>query len=516
MYRWRMSRWRLILTIGAVAPAMLLCSTAGEAQQRQAALQQGIAEVEQQVDSIEADALATMPSLVPGSPQRLPLLGKILFFDKALSVNRNEACAFCHMPQTGFQGAIESLNQGAVAQPGSVRTRFSLRKPPSAAYAAFSPPLFYADKPGEAKCSHCFIGGNFWDLRATGLRLQSPTAMQAEGSPLNPTEMANPDPACVVRRMSERPYKGLFESVWGPRAFEVAWPDDVDALCSRPNDNPASSIGSEVPGPNTTPLVVKLGPADRERVQSTFDQMGEAIAAYEASSEVSPFSSKFDAYLAGKAELSEAERRGHDLYNGQAKCLNCHVDPKGEHHPLFTDNTTSNLGVPRNPDLAFYRETQPDAFGYVPNPQGDAFVDKGFGNFLRSPENANEAWKQLAPQFDGRFRVATVRNVDKRPRPEFVKAYMHNGYFKSLKEVVHFYNTRDTLPRCEAGSPGEKVSCWPPPENATNINTNCCDLGLSDDQEDDVVAFLKTLTDGYAAPLGSPPSSAVPPAARDN
>jgi cytochrome c peroxidase len=516
MYRWRMSRWRLILTIGAVAPAMLLCSTAGEAQQRQAALQQGIAEVEQQVDSIEADALATMPSLVPGSPQRLPLLGKILFFDKALSVDRNEACAFCHMPQTGFQGAIESLNQGAVAQPGSVRTRFSLRKPPSAAYAAFSPPLFYADKPGEAKCSHCFIGGNFWDLRATGLRLQSPTAMQAEGSPLNPTEMANPDPACVVRRISERPYKGLFESVWGPRAFEVAWPDDVDPLCSRPNDNPASSIGSEVPGPNTTPLVVKLGPADRERVQSTFDQMGEAIAAYEASSEVSPFSSKFDAYLAGKAELSEAERRGHDLYNGQAKCLNCHVDPKGEHHPLFTDNTTSNLGVPRNPDLAFYRETQPDAFGYVPNPQGDAFVDKGFGNFLRSPENANEAWKQLAPQFDGRFRVATVRNVDKRPRPEFVKAYMHNGYFKSLKEVVHFYNTRDTLPRCEARSPGEKVSCWPPPENATNINTNCCDLGLSDDQEDDVVAFLKTLTDGYAAPLGSPPSSAVPPAARDN
>ena len=497
-----MSRWRLtlLLTIGAVASAMLLGYTAGEAQQRQGALQQEIAEVEQQVDSIEADALATMPSLVPGSPQRLPLLGKILFFDKALSVNRNEACAFCHMPQTGFQGAIESLNQGAVAQPGSVRTRFSLRKPPSAAYAAFSPPLFYADKPGEAKCSRCFIGGNFWDLRATGLRLQSPTAMQAEGSPLNPTEMANPDPACVVRRMSERPYKGLFESVWGPRAFEIAWPDDVDALCSRPNDNPASSIGSEVPGPNTTPLVVKLSPADRARVQSTFDQMAEAIAAYEASPEVSPFSSKFDAYLAGKAELSEAERRGHDLFNGQAKCLNCHVDPKGEHHPLFTDNTTSNLGVPRNPDLAFYHETQADPFGYVPNPQGEAVVDKGVGNFLRSPENANEAWKQLAPRFDGRFRVATVRNVDKRPRPDFVKAYMHNGYFKSLKEVVHFYNTRDTLPRCEAGSPGEKVSCWPPPENATNINTNCCNLGLTDQQEDDLVAFLKALTDGDKQP----------------
>src|SRR6266446_3475146 len=128
-----MSRRRLtlLLTIGAVASAMLLPYTVGEAQQRQGALQQEIAGVEQQVDSVEADALTTMPSLVPGSPQRLPLLGKILFFNKALSVHRNEARAFCHMPQTGFQGAIESLNQGAVAQPGSVRTRFSLRKPPA-------------------------------------------------------------------------------------------------------------------------------------------------------------------------------------------------------------------------------------------------------------------------------------------------------------------------------------------------------------------------------------------------
>ena len=75
---------------------------------------------------------------------------------------------------------------------------------------------------------------------------------------------------------------------------------------------------------------------------------------------------------------------------------------------------------------------------------------------------------------------------------------MHNGYFKSLKEVVHFYNTRDTLPRCTAGSPGEKVSCWPPPEVAANINTNGCDLGLSDTQEDDLVSFLGTVTDGYA------------------
>jgi cytochrome c peroxidase len=94
----------------------------------------------------------------------------------------------------------------------------------------------------------------------------------------------------------------------------------------------------------------------------------------------------------------------------------------------------------------------------------------------------------------------TLRNVDKRPRPDFVKAYTHNGYLKNLKEVVHFYNTRDTLPRCQTGSPGEKVSCWPPPESPTNINTNCCNLGLTNEQEDDLVAVLKTLTDGYKQP----------------
>ena len=485
----------LFVAASATALSALIGLSTSNAQQPRGSLEQEIAEVEQEVDSIEADAVAAILTLPAGGSDKPAVLGKALFFDKNLSVNRNEACAFCHMPKTGFQGAIESVNLGAVAQPGSVRARFSLRKPPSAAYAAFSPPLIYADGPGQAKCVHYFIGGNFWDLRATGLRLQNPSAMQAEGSPLNPTEMANPDPACVVRRMAERPYKPFFERVWGPHAFNISWPDNTDKLCSRPNDSPASAIGSETPDANTMPYVVDLSPRDRARVQSTFDQMAEAIAAYEASPEVSPFSSKFDAFLAGKTELSEAERRGYDLFNGQAKCQNCHEDPKGSQHPLFTDNATANLGAPRNPDLAFYRETQPDAFGYVLNSQGAAALDKGVGNFLRSPQNANEAWKELAPNFDGCFRVPTLRNVDKRPRPDFVKAYGHNGYFKSLKEIVHFYNTRDTLPRCQAGAAGEKISCWPVPEIAENLNTNCCDLGLSDAQEDDLVAFLKTLTD---------------------
>lgn len=468
------------------------------------AMQTEIAHVEAEVDAREGAALSQTTHVFAGGPQAIVAVGRVLFYDKNLSVNRNTACAFCHIPETGFQGDIEISNRTIVNQPGSVRTRFSLRKPPSAAYAAFSPPLLYPTKPGEAKCSNCFIGGNFWDERATGLRLGSATTAQAQGSPLNPTEMANREPACVVWRISQRPYRAFFEKVLGPRAFDVHWPGNIDALCSIPNNNPATRIGSEVPGPNNTPWIVPLATADRVRAQQTFDLMARAIAAFEASPGVSPFSSKFDAFLAGKARLSAPERRGYVLFNGQARCNLCHVDPKGDMHPLFTDNTTSNLGVPKNPALAFYSQTKPDRWGYVGDPQGEAFVDLGFGAFLRSPENGNAAWHALASKFDGRFRTVTVRNVDKRPYPGFVKAYTQDGYFKSLKEIVHFYNTRDTLPHCAQGSPGERVTCWPPPEVPKNLNTNCCDLGLTSQQEDDVVSFLRTLTDGYFTPKPVP------------
>jgi cytochrome c peroxidase len=81
---------------------------------------------------------------------------------------------------------------------------------------------------------------------------------------------------------------------------------------------------------------------------------------------------------------------------------------------------------------------------------------------------------------------------------------MHNGYLKSLKEVVHFYNTSQSLPRCAQGSTGEKVSCWPGPETPANVTTLIGSLGLTSDEEDDIVEFLRTLTDGFA----TAPSSA--------
>ena len=101
----------------------------------------------------------------------------------------------------------------------------------------------------------------------------------------------------------------------------------------------------------------------------------------------------------------------------------------------------------------------------------------------------------------GKFKVPTLRNVDLRPAPDFVKAYGHNGYFKTLKGIVHFYNTRDVKPVCpglysEAQALAE--NCWPVPEVAENVNTTeLGDLGLSDAEEDAIVAFLKTLSDGF-------------------
>ncbi len=166
---------------------------------------------------------------------------------------------------------------------------------------------------------------------------------------------------------------------------------------------------------------------------------------------------------------------------------------------MFSDFTANNIGLPKNLALPYYCESKPDQYGYTANPLGFAYVDLGVGAMLSGPNNPNPLqWKQLAPLFNGMFQTATLRKVDKRPRPDFVKEYMHNGYLKSLKEVVHFYNTSWALPRCAQGSPGEKVTCWPPPEYPSTLNTTQLgNLGLTSDEEDDIVAFLQTLTDGY-------------------
>src|SRR5262249_22986619 len=150
--------------------------------------------------------------------------------------------------------------------------------------------------------------------------------------------------------------------------------------------------------------------------------------------------------------------------------------------------------TPANPRLPYYAEGLPDGRGYVANPAGASFVDPGVGGFLAKghplsqPSAADTNWLPLASGNKGRFQVPTLRNVDKRPHEGFVKAYGHNGYFKSLKSIVHFYNTRDVLPRCRANDPGEGTTCWPVPETTDNMNTKRVGrLGLSDEEEDALV-----------------------------
>ncbi len=451
---------------------------------------QDVARVVTDIDRIESETLSEMERTSLDRQGQVRTLGKLLLFDKHLSVNQNEACSFCHTPETGFTGPIQSLNETTVSYPGSVRTRFSNRKPQSYMYAPFAPVLHYNPLQGD------FVGGNFWDMRASGYRLQNPSAEQAQGPPTNPVEMGLPDSACVAYRLSKAPYRKLFETVWGVDSFTIQWPPNVERICSTPG-----------PPPENDEHPVHLSPAGRARADRVYDGLGLAISAYEFSPEVSPFTSKYDYVQQEKDKFTQQEQLGYELFRGKARCNECHRDGGPGEEPLFTDFTASNLGVPRNSGLQIYYEGRPDQRGYIPNLAGGAYVDTGVGNFLRTLKsdsgqlNPDSEWIKHAPKFDAKFQVPTLRNVDMRPRPEFVKAYMHNGYFKSLKEVVHFYNTRDVLPKCEAGDPGEKVTCWPEAEDSTNLNKRQLgNLKLTDQEEDALVAFLKTLTDGYSAP----------------
>ncbi len=448
---------------------------------------QEVARVVANLDRIEADTLRQINQSTLDPQGQMRTLGKLLLFDKHLSVNRNEACSFCHTPETGFTGPIQSLNLTTVSYPGSVRTRFSNRRPQSYMYAPFSPVLHYNTLAGD------FVGGNFWDMRASGYRLQNPSAEQAQGPPTNPVEMGLPDSACVAYRLSPAQYRKLFEAVWGADSFSIHWPSNTEKVCSTPAPSPAND---QYP--------VHLSPQDRARADSVYDHFGLAISAYELSPEVSPFTSKFDYVQAGKEKFTPQETLGYALFRGPARCNQCHRDGGPGEVPLFTDFTASNLGVPRNPGLQFFYETAADSSGYSPNSAGSGYRDPGVGGFLLRMKslsgqlNPDAKWIELSPKFAARFQVPTLRNVDMRPTPNFVKSYMHNGYFKSLKEVVHFYNTRDVLPRCAPGASGEKVTCWPSPEDSTNLNRKQLgNLGLTGQQEQAIVAFLKTLTDGY-------------------
>ena len=374
-------------------------------------------------------------------------LGKLLFFDKNLSDPQGQSCAACHDPAAGWTGESSEINARESVYRGAQPERSGNRKPPSSAYATQSPVLHYDRKEDN------FVGGNFWDGRATGWLLGNPAAEQAQGPFVNPVEQNIRDENTVVQKVCSSDYASLFRQTYG------------EDICR-----------------NTV---------------NAYNAIGQALAAYENSREVNAFTSKYDYYLKNprKYPLTKQELRGLRLYEDKKKgnCATCHPsrpDSQGR-PPLFTDFTYDNLGIPRNPENSWYK--MPKEF----NPDGVNWVDAGLSGFLKTiPRYAQYAEKNL-----GKHKVPTLRNVDKRPHPDFAKAFGHNGYFKSLREIVHFYNVRDMLPHCSKqhnAKPG--TNCWPEPEVSKNINTEeLGNLRLTEEEEMAIVAFLKTLSDGWSS-----------------
>jgi len=208
-----------------------------------------------------------------------------------------------------------------------------------------------------------------------------------------------------------------------------------------------------------------------QNTHEAFVAISDAIAAYERSHELNSFTSKFDHYRRGRARLTPEEAWGWALFNGKGKCFVCHTSgfQGGEPGPLFTNFAYYNLGVPKNFDNPFLYDAP------RMNPEGVDFIDEGLHNvvILFDPEGA--------PAQNGKFKTPTLRNV------QVTAPYSHNGLFLTLKDVVHFHNTRDV--------PG---AGWAPPEIPENIHTATVgNLGLTSAEEDALVAFLNTLTDGY-------------------
>jgi cytochrome c peroxidase len=280
-------------------------------------------------------------------------------------------------------------------------------------------------------------GGFFFDGRATSLAHQA-------GMPfLNPLEMANADAASVVAKLARASYAEDFKRLYG------------DTILSNPD--------------------------------AAFQRMTLALQQYQREdTDFRSFSSKYDNFLRGQASLSAQELRGLALFNSPTKgnCAGCHPSTRGADGamPLFTDFTYDALGVPRNPELLVNADPAHFDLGLCAREGGD-----------------------LAARGDlcGAFKVPSLRNVALR------KVFFHNGRFKTLKEALTFYVQRDTSPEkwypLNADGSVNKFDDLP---TAYRRNVNTAEVpynrgpgdapALSDSEIDDVIAFLNTLSDGYA------------------
>jgi cytochrome c peroxidase len=378
-------------------------------------------------------------------------LGLHLFFDPTLSEPGGTACASCHDPRRAFTGNNSTLI--GVAQ-GSRPDAFGTRDAPTAMYLAHAPRFGHIQSDGKRVPA----GGLFWDGRADTLEEQ---AIQPFFSPV---EMNNADAPTLIAKVAKAPYAAQFRKEWGDRIF-----DNADAA---------------------------------------LDAVAASIAAFERTSVFQPFTSKFDYVMRGEAKFTEQEQRGLSLFTIRQKgnCAQCHTvdaesrDPKKS---LFTDFSYRALGVPRSMR--------------IPKNADAAFIDLGLCERVPvaglKPGTQAPRPKITDAAACGLFKTPTLRNIT------VTAPYMHNGFFDHLRDAVAFYATRDTSP-ARWYAQGRKFDDLPANHHA-NVDVDTPPYQrrpnqrpqLNDEEIDDIVAFLFTLTDGYNPKRGGIDISTQPSAA---
>jgi cytochrome c peroxidase len=399
--------------------------------------------------------------LPPSAPlSAVAQLGQQIFYDTSLSASGKQSCASCHSPAHSY-GPPNDLS---VQLGGPHLDRPGYRPPPSLAYlyrqAVFSigpdaadaeaPPDFAAlasaakgvqraDKvAGLAPAAPAMVpqGGLFWDGRADTLQ------KQAIGPLLDPNEMANTNVEDVAAKLAKAPYVKTFEKLFGPQI---------------------------------------LKDPQRFTAEAMF-----AVGRYQFEEpSFHAFTSKYDYWLQGKARLTQTELRGLHLFNDpkKANCAGCHLSaPTADNlPPLFTDTQYEALAVPRNPELAQNRD--PKAF------------DIGLCGPIR---------KDLAQQtqYCSMFLTPTLRNSAAR------HIYFHNGVYHDLKHVMDFYNLRNTNPeKIYSHDASGKVVMFDDVPKQYQPNIDFADApfdvkptdkpAMTDQDIQDIIAFIGTLNDGY-------------------
>jgi len=372
-------------------------------------------------------------------------LGENIFNGANLSEPRAAACASCHSPATGFA----NLNGSRIGVPkGSRANVFGTRAVIHNSYSSFTPAFSFRVRDGDVDP----MGGLFWDGRVDTL------AQQAQGPFLAALEMNNKDAASVVAKIAASNYAPQMRTAFGTDVFK----DSAKA----------------------------------------FQRVAEAIAAYEATSQFQSFSSRYDQFVAGKAQLTPTETSGMNLFMDAKKgnCASCHtMNPKasGPTDNLFTDFGHYASGIPRN--MAIPANANPSYFDLgLCGPQRN-----------RPALSANVPAGVSVEKFCGTFKMPSLRNVAQR------QAFMHNGFFKNLRDVVSFYSSRNSDPKRWYGSAG--VANDLPAAYLANIVNDRAPFdraasagpALTEREIDDVVAFLKTLSDQLPpSPIGTPPAPA--------